>query len=71
MPMLHSLSDAEWAQIISGSVHPASQFGDGSPIAVPKGRQPPGVYQIGEVQARSWIDVGRPSGTFTPRLAAS
>jgi hypothetical protein len=33
--------------------------------------QPSGVYQMGEVQARSWIDVGRPSGTSTPSVLAS
>lgn len=30
-----------------------------------------GVYQIGEDQARSWIEVGSPSGTSTPSALAS
>ncbi len=37
----------------------------------PEGTQPAGVYQIGDVQARSWIETGSPFGTGTPRRAAS
>jgi hypothetical protein len=31
----------------------------------------PGVYQIGDVQARSWMDTGKPFGMGTPSRAAS
>ncbi len=30
-----------------------------------------GAYQIGELHARSWMLIGSPSGTGTPRFAAS
>ena len=33
--------------------------------------QPAGVYQIGDVHARSWIETGSPFGTGTPRRTAS